>query len=1850
MKFMAGQQGKIRWLAIAAMALVGACGPAASTQLRSIAVDPSVRDVAMGELLTLHAIGTFADGHTEDVTQRAEWTSSNSSVVTTLAARGVIRGAALGTATITATMGSIAGTGTLRVTDARVVRLELTPATPPDLPSGMVVPFTAFARLTDDTMRDVTTDPLLRFTSSNTAVATISNDRATEGFATGVAEGVTNIGATYTPTTGLPIVAVPVALHVTGVQLRSIEIDPPAPTVPANFSVQLRLIGHFADRSTLDITGSPGVQWSSDAPAIATISGVTGSAGLASGVMAGTAVIRAQFGTQSATATIRVTDATLASIAIAPAEVTVMRGGRAQLRATGIFSDMSTMDLTEVVTWESGDTTRVTVSNTRDSAGLATVLATAAPGDVQITARRGAIGSHSVVHVNMSLVLQRIDATVDPSIVPVGLTAQARAVGTYSDGLSTFQRDITELATWSGVGTATVLNTPGSHGLVVGNSAGVASISATLDGVSSAIVPVTVTGCAFNALRIVQGAAISLPRGTSRQLTLHALYDASASGCESLGASFYDVTQLGTTAWNSSNNAVANVSNAAGTRGLVRAWATPMPPGWTDIQATYRSLMAMVRVTVTDACVMSIRISGASNVLPAGVETPLTAYGWMSDTRERPLGADASWSSSDNSIVSVDSESGIAHATRPGTADIMASVAPAMRCPSFITNAMSMTVSGATITGVSVEPVWLDLSRGENASMRALGTFSDMRTYDVTGVAAWRSSNPTVATVASGRVQAAPSLDGTAIVTAAFGSRDGFATVRVSGARLQRIVIGIEPTYDCGTNSAGAFPVGAEIPLAATGFYSDMTSRRLSGLRWRSDSADILIDPDRGIVRPAAAGTANIRGSLGGVDSELFVVAAAAAVPSGLLVSPASGWTLPIGSQLAFRAAVVYAGFSGSCPSTSAVRWVAMATPPAGLTVDAMGLATATTGGPGPASVRAELGPLSAVSAGVIRGTCVDGMTVEPRTLSTPVGIRADVVAFLNYSDGSRVQITADWSSSDAAIARVFNATDDLDRPVGRIAPLAVGLATVQATFRPTAGSACSGRGPVFTADSAVTVTGEVIRTLAVDCANDATAGRCNFAGFARPSYPVGLAVQCRAYAVTTGGNLFEVTESVSWSSTRPDFLQVSDSAGTRGRIRGLAGGAAVVVATASGFSAVRPIDVSTAMLSRIDVTPNPLSLPSGFVQQFSAEAEFALAAASRRCNVTRQTTWSSSAPAVADVSDAEDTRGIVRTLAASATPVSIQATLRARTGSASLTVNSATLSAIEVSPATATAGINVPAAFSATGRYSDGSARDVTNTAFWSTGDVRIAVISSSWPAQIFALALATGTTVIRAEIGGLLGEGRLTVTPACVQELTIGNNVGRLNVPANVPVGFSAWARYSDNRYADVSAMATWFSSDSSVLPTPTLIAGLFQSTTRAVGAADIIAYIPTCTALARATAHVVVSGASLMRMEVRGESGSDSVPINRTGQYRAYGYYDDFSMYDLTVAVDGWAIANPTVATISVGGLVTGRSVGTTTATATQGAISSGATVNVTGATLDSIRVLGLNEDGACRDDSDPASYISTGFRTVAYGQTRVRAYGVFSDLRVWDITNDVTWTTDNAAAATVNNGLARAHDGIVTTHGAGTARIGASIRSGAAWVQGDIALDVRAGTLASITIDPLATRPIRVAAGDRHQFSLVGDYGAAGRFCVASWAGWGSSMSSVAAVDNGLLTAVAVGTTTVTAWVGPLSDTVVVNVGAPTLSFVELTPSTLTLSRFSTARLRALAHYSDGTIDDVSMNPGTLWSARDVTGSGVMWVDPGTFDRGLIWALNGGQARVDACVRSVCASTGTPDRTALITVTP
>jgi len=171
----------------------------------------------------------------------------------------------------------------------------------------------------------------------------------------------------------------------------------------------------------------------------------------------------------------------LVSIAITPATPSVAKGATQQLKATGTFSDTSTGDLTNSVSWSSGTPAIATVNA---SSGL---VQTVTVGSTVITATSDTISASITLNVTAAT-LEAIAVTPNPAFSGVGLTSQLAATGTYTDGSTA---DVTNLAIWTS-GTTSIATIGAGTGLATGVSLGSTTISAAI-GSLSASAPLSIT-------------------------------------------------------------------------------------------------------------------------------------------------------------------------------------------------------------------------------------------------------------------------------------------------------------------------------------------------------------------------------------------------------------------------------------------------------------------------------------------------------------------------------------------------------------------------------------------------------------------------------------------------------------------------------------------------------------------------------------------------------------------------------------------------------------------------------------------------------------------------------------------------------------------------------------------------------------------------------------------------------------------------------------------------------------------------------------------------------------------------------------------------------------------------------------------------------------------------------------------------------------------------------------------------------------------------------------------------------------------------------------------------------------
>ncbi|HVV81981.1 MAG TPA: Ig-like domain-containing protein [Kofleriaceae bacterium] len=350
--------------------------------LVSIAVTPANPTIAVGQAQAFLATGTYSDASTANLTAMVTWSSSMMNVATISNAAGTQGRAsalAMGTTSIKATLGAIEGMTNLTVGAPVLTSISVTPPGP-QVPLGRTQQFMATGTYSDGSMANLTT--MVTWSSTMMNVASISNAAGSQGRATALAVGATSIHATSGQVTGMAnlIVGAPAVDMIT--------VTPASTSLPIGATRQMHAMGAMSDGSMQDLTAT--VTWSSSMPARATIT----AAGVARGVAIGPTTITAQSGTVMGSTTLTITMVELASIAVTPANPTIVAGGTQQFTATGTYTDASTADLTMAATWDSTATGVATISNQAGSKGLAT---THAGGTSTISATVGAISGSTML-------------------------------------------------------------------------------------------------------------------------------------------------------------------------------------------------------------------------------------------------------------------------------------------------------------------------------------------------------------------------------------------------------------------------------------------------------------------------------------------------------------------------------------------------------------------------------------------------------------------------------------------------------------------------------------------------------------------------------------------------------------------------------------------------------------------------------------------------------------------------------------------------------------------------------------------------------------------------------------------------------------------------------------------------------------------------------------------------------------------------------------------------------------------------------------------------------------------------------------------------------------------------------------------------------------------------------------------------------------------------------------------------------------------------------------------------------------------------------------------------------------
>lgn len=273
-------------IALTLLALVWSCSAPAAP---SIKIVPDGGPIVAGQQLQLVATRHYADGRVENVTRIVDWSSSNDAALRLVSPElkpGLVAAQTESTTVFVTARDPDSGeftTSTFSVTRSVLARIDVNPAPAISLVRGQTHSVTAIGTFTDGTTGDITNQVL--WSSSNEAVAAVSNLEQSRGTVTAIAPGNTSITATDA-VTGL-VGSTLVFVNGEAPSLVALTVSPNPESISVASSTQFSATGTFSDGTMQSLTNV--VTWSSSTPTVATVD----TTGLARGVAQGQTTITA---------------------------------------------------------------------------------------------------------------------------------------------------------------------------------------------------------------------------------------------------------------------------------------------------------------------------------------------------------------------------------------------------------------------------------------------------------------------------------------------------------------------------------------------------------------------------------------------------------------------------------------------------------------------------------------------------------------------------------------------------------------------------------------------------------------------------------------------------------------------------------------------------------------------------------------------------------------------------------------------------------------------------------------------------------------------------------------------------------------------------------------------------------------------------------------------------------------------------------------------------------------------------------------------------------------------------------------------------------------------------------------------------------------------------------------------------------------------------------------------------------------------------------------------------------------------------------------------------------------------
>ncbi len=523
--------------------------PPVLTALRASSESLSVPK-GRNKAVTLTAL--YDDGTSEDLTSKAKWISSDSSVAKV--SKGKVSGVKEGTATLTATLGT------------QTLKIQVTVTPPPELVSltvnvsspsvikGKSRALKLTASYDDGTTEDVTSKAV--WTSEDVSIVKVS-----KGKITGVNVGKTTVSAAVgsvsrtVTVTVLPASTIPTLVSLTS-STYSVKLE-------KGKTQTFTLTATYDDGSTKSIKS--GCVWGTTNAFVATCLNNKITA-----VGVGSVTVTVAYESERVEIDVLVTEPSSGNTSSSNvlsltsiSSINVSTGSSVSIAVVAVLKDGTTQPVTSLCKWKTSKDTIARVSN-----GTVTGVS---PGSAVITATYSSKSVNIPVTVSATAQpLASFSANSSTLKVAKGKSKTVTVTGVYSDGTSS---DLGSSCEWSSANSAVATV---AKGKITGKSVGTTTVTAVYGSYSTTITVTVIPSLSVTELSAIS--ALNVNVGKSITVAVTAAYSDDSTAV------------LKSCKWATSNSAVATVA-----KGKI----TGVAPGTATITASSGGASASIQVTVT---------------------------------------------------------------------------------------------------------------------------------------------------------------------------------------------------------------------------------------------------------------------------------------------------------------------------------------------------------------------------------------------------------------------------------------------------------------------------------------------------------------------------------------------------------------------------------------------------------------------------------------------------------------------------------------------------------------------------------------------------------------------------------------------------------------------------------------------------------------------------------------------------------------------------------------------------------------------------------------------------------------------------------------------------------------------------------------------------------------------------------------------------------------------------------------------------------------------------------------------------------------------------------------------------